>query len=145
MGKKILGLDIGTKTIGLALSDRSHIIASPRGVIDRVSWQKDLQQLKDVIKAEEVGALVLGLPRNMDGTEGPRCQSVRQFARNLQKDPDLKDLPLHFWDERLSTAAAERDMLAQDLSRAKRDAQIDQKAAAFILEGFLAYLRGQTG
>lgn len=142
--KKIMALDIGTKTIGVALSDRSHMIATPFRLIERSAWKNDLAALKSVIAAEQVGAIVLGLPRNMDGTEGPRAQSIRQFARNLNKDHDLAEIQCHFWDERLSTAAVERDMIDRDISRAKRAETIDMAAAAYILEGFLAYLKGQN-
>lgn len=143
-GRKIIALDIGSKTIGIALSDRTHTIASPHSTIGRGKWQKDLESLKVVIRAEEVGMILLGLPLNMDGTEGPSCQAVRQFARNLQKDPELSDFPIEFWDERMSTSAVERAMIDQDLSRSKRDAKIDAAAAAYILEGFLGRLRHQN-
>ncbi len=132
-------------TIGVALSDRGHIIASPHSVINRTKWQKDLQVLKQIVKSEEVGMILLGLPLNMDGTEGAGCQAVRQLARNLHKDQELSDFPIEFWDERLSTSAVERFMVGQDISRAKRDRSIDSAAAAYILEGFLDYCRNHAG
>jgi putative Holliday junction resolvase len=132
--QRLLGLDLGEKTIGLALSDPGLMVASPVSTIRRVKFTLDAQELLKLVEARQVGGLVLGLPLNMDGTEGPRCQSVRQFAANLTK---LKDLPILFWDERLSTVAVEREMISADLSRGKRAKVVDQAAAAFILQGVL--------
>jgi putative Holliday junction resolvase len=116
------------------LSDPALRVASPVATIRRTRFTADAQALLKLVADRGVGGLVIGLPLNMDGSEGPRCQSVRQFAANLLK---LKDLPILFWDERLSTVAVERAMIAHDLSRAKRGAVIHQAAAAFILQGTL--------
>jgi putative Holliday junction resolvase len=132
--QRLLGLDVGDKTIGLALSDPALSVASPVTTIKRSKFTADATALLKLAADRGVGGLVIGLPLNMDGTEGPRCQSVRQFASNLLK---LKDLPILFWDERLSTMAVERAMIAHDLTRAKRDKVVDQAAAAFILQGAL--------
>ncbi|MTJ84317.1 MAG: Holliday junction resolvase RuvX [Telmatospirillum sp.] len=132
--QRLLGLDLGTKTIGLALSDVSRTIASPLSTIARTKFTRDVQDLFKVIEAHDVGGLVLGLPVSMDGTEGPRCQSTRQFATNLLA---LRDLPLTFWDERLSTAAVPRTLLEADASRRRRAEVVDKMAAAYILQGAL--------
>ena len=133
-GSRLLGLDLGTKTIGLAISDSSYRLATPLETIRRKKFTLDAEKLLSVIDARTVGGLVLGLPINMDGTEGPRCQSTRAFARNLEK---LTDLPITFWDERLSTVAAERALLEADTSRKRRAEVIDHVAAGFILQGAL--------
>ena len=133
-GERLLGLDVGAKTIGLAISDPGLIIASPVETIRRGKFAADAERLKTLIGARGVGGLVVGLPVNMDGSEGPRCQSVRQFARNLL---ERVDLPLAFWDERLSTAAVTRTMLEADLSRKRRAEIVDKMAAAYILQGAL--------
>lgn len=130
----IAGLDLGTKTIGVAVSDRMLSVASPLQTIRRVKFGQDAGALLDIASAREIGGLVLGLPRNMDGSEGPRCQSTRAFARNLAA---LTDLPITFWDERLSTVAAERALLEADTSRRKRAEVIDHVAAGVILQGAL--------
>ena len=145
VNKKIMGIDVGTATLGIALSDRGHVIATPYKTIRRGKWQADLAALKDIIQSEEVGMMILGLPLNMDGTEGARCQSVRQLARNIKKDPSLSDFLIDFWDERLSTAAVERVLIDENLSRSKRADKVDAAAAAYILEGFLARIRYQKG
>jgi len=132
--QRLLGLDVGEKTIGLALSDPGLSVASPVSTIKRTKFTADANALLKLAAERGVGGLVIGLPLNMDGSEGPRCQSVRQFAANLLK---LKDLPILFWDERLSTVAVERAMIAHDVTRAKRDKVVDQAAAAFILQGAL--------
>ena len=133
-GVRLLGLDLGTKTIGLALSDTTWTIASPFQLIRRGKFTVDAAELARIAKAQGVGGLVMGLPLNMDGTEGPRCQSVRQFGRNLEP---LLPLPYAFWDERLSTAAVTRTLLEADASRARRADVVDKMAAAYILQGFL--------
>jgi putative holliday junction resolvase len=133
-GQRLIGLDLGTITIGLALSDPGLRIATPLRTIRRVKFGQDARALLDLCAKEAVGGIVLGLPINMNGTEGPRAQATRAFARNLRP---LTDLPIVYWDERLSTVAAERAMLAADLSRAKRAERIDAAAAAFILQGAL--------
>jgi putative holliday junction resolvase len=134
---RLLGIDLGTKTIGLALSDVERRLASPLETIRRVKFTPDAERLLAAAAKFEVKGLILGLPLNMDGTEGPRAQATRAFLRNLTP---LTDLPCCFWDERLSTAAVERAMIANDVSRAKRAAVIDQMAAAYILDGALASL-----
>ncbi|PLX36817.1 MAG: Holliday junction resolvase RuvX [Hyphomicrobiales bacterium] len=131
---RLLGLDLGTKTIGLALSDVRRGIATAMKTLKRVKFTKDAQELLAVCAEHDVGGLVIGLPLNMDGSEGPRVQATRAFVRNLSA---LTDLPIAYWDERLSTVAAERAMLAADISRAKRAEKIDATAAAFILQGAL--------
>jgi len=133
-GGRLLGLDVGEKTIGLALSDPGLAVASPLATLRRTKFSADAAALGRMVGERGVGGLVVGLPVNMDGSEGPRCQSVRQFAANLL---GRLDLPLAFWDERLSTAAVTRAMLAADLSRRKRGAVVDQLAAAYILQGLL--------
>jgi putative Holliday junction resolvase len=135
---RLLGLDLGTKTIGLAISDGALMVASPIETIQRTKFTADAQKLLAVVDGRQVAGLVLGLPVNMDGTEGPRCQSTRQFARNLLA---LRDLPIAFWDERLSTAAVQRAMIDADLTRAKRAKVVDQMAAGYILQGALDFLR----
>ncbi len=132
--KRLLGLDIGEKTIGLAVSDSGFTVAAPVETIGRTKFAADLVRLAHVIAARDVGGLVIGLPINMDGSEGRRCQSVRQFAANLLKRIDL---PIAFWDERLSTAAVTRAMLELDVSRARRARAVDKMAAAYILQGAL--------
>ena len=140
-GARLAALDLGEKTIGIAIGDPGHRVASPLTTIRRTKFTKDATELMRIADERQVGGLVIGLPLNMDGSEGPRCQSVRQFAANLIK---LRDLPIAFWDERLSTMAVTRDMIAADLSRAKRAKTVDQSAAAFILQGALDSLH-QSG
>jgi len=138
---RLLGFDIGTRTIGLALSDRLRTIASPLETVKRTKFARDLERLRAIAREHEVAGLVLGLPVNMDGTEGPRCQSVRQFARNI--DPAFA-LPILLWDERWSTMAVTRTLLEADVSRARRAEVVDKMAAAYILQGALDRLRNQT-
>jgi putative Holliday junction resolvase len=133
-GQRLLGLDLGSKTIGLALSDVSRVIATPAETVRRGKFAADAKALLDFARRHDVAALVIGLPVNMDGSEGPRCQSVRQFAANLL---ERLDLPLAFWDERLSTVAVTRAMLEADLSRRRRAEAVDKAAAAYILQGLL--------
>ena len=133
-GSSWMGLDLGTKTIGVAVSDRLLSSATPLHTIRRVKFSKDAEALLQIISDREIGAIILGLPRNMDGSEGPRCQSTRAFARNLAR---LTDLPIGFWDERLSTVAAERALLEADTSRKRRARVIDHVAAGYILQGAL--------
>jgi putative Holliday junction resolvase len=130
----LLGLDLGTKTIGLALSDIGRSIASPLDTIRRTRFQADLTELRRHIDAHKPVALVLGLPVNMDGSEGPRAQATRAFARNMAK---AVDLPIVFWDERLSTAAVTRTLIEADASRKRRGEVVDKMAAAYILQGVL--------
>jgi putative Holliday junction resolvase len=136
--RRLMGLDLGTKTIGVATSDRTRMIATPIETIARKKFTQDAERLLAIIQAENIGLIVLGLPVNMDGTEGPRCQSTRAFARNFAK---LSPLQIVFWDERLSTAAVERMLIEADASRAKRDQVIDKLAAAWILQAALDSLR----
>lgn len=131
---RLLGLDLGTKTIGLALSDVERQIATPLETIQRVKFGLDAAALLKVAEKHQVAGLVIGLPLNMDGTEGPRVQSTRAFVRNLAP---LTALPIVFWDERMSTLAVTRTLLDADASRAKRAAVVDKMAAAYILQGAL--------
>ena len=133
-GQALAGLDLGEKTIGIAVSDRMLSVASPLQTIRRSKFKADVADLLKIVVERDIAGLVLGLPRNMDGTEGPRCQSTRAFARNLS---NLTDLPISFWDERLSTVAAERALLEADTSRRKRAEVIDHVAAGVILQGAL--------
>ena len=137
-GRRLLGLDLGTKTIGLALSDVSRTIASALFTIERRKFTMDAKDLLAVVAEHDVAALVIGLPINLDGTEGPRAQSTRAFVRALAP---LTDLPIVLWDERMSTQAAERTLLEADTSRRRRAEVIDKMAAAFILQGCLDRLR----
>ncbi|WP_370223334.1 Holliday junction resolvase RuvX [Pararhodobacter marinus] len=130
----IAALDLGTKTIGVAVSDLRRTVATPLETVKRKKFTLDAARLIEIATARRLSGFVLGLPLNMDGTEGPRCQSTRAFARNFAT---LTDLPIGFWDERLSTVAAERALLDFDTSRAKRAAVIDHVAAGFILQGVL--------
>lgn len=130
-GGRLLGLDVGTKTIGTALCDAEWHFASPATLIRRTKFQKDKAALAELIAAQAVRGLVIGLPRSLDGSESPRTQSTRAFAGNLC---DL-GLPILLWDERWSTVAVERALIAQDASRARRAELIDKMAAAYILQG----------
>lgn len=130
----LAGLDLGDKTIGVAVSDSLRQVASPLQTIRRVKFTADAEALLALVAARRIGGLILGLPRNMDGSEGPRAQSTRAFARNLSR---LCDLPIGFWDERLSTVAAERALLEADTSRKRRSEVIDHVAAGYILQGAL--------
>ena len=136
----VVGLDLGEKTIGVAVSDRERMIASPLELIRKSKFTNDAERLFALMAGRGAEGIVIGLPVNMDGTEGPRCQSVRAFARNLLR---LKELPIAFWDERLSTVAAQRMLTAEaDLTRARRADLVDKTAAAWILQGALDRLRG---
>ncbi len=130
-GGRLLGLDVGSKTIGTALCDAGWTFASPAALIKRTKFSADKAVLSGVITAQTVVGLVIGLPLNLDGTDSPRTQSTRAFARNL----DDLGLPILLWDERWSTQAVERAMIAADLSRAKRAERVDSAAASFILQG----------
>jgi putative Holliday junction resolvase len=137
-GARLLGLDVGSKTVGLALSDVTRSIATPYHTLRRGKFAKDAEAIREVIERNEVGALVIGLPLNLDGSEGPRAQSTRAFARNLAAKIAV---PIAFWDERLSTAAVERHLLEADASRKRRAEVIDRMAAAYILQGALDRLK----
>lgn len=135
----LAGLDLGEKTIGIAVSDPLRMVGSPLETLSRTKFTADLERLFAILDQRAIGALVIGLPLNMDGTEGPRCQSNRAFARNLVQ---RRDLPVLFWDERLSTAAVTRMMIDEhDLTRKRQDAAVDKLAAAWILQGALDRLR----
>jgi len=139
--RALAGLDFGDKTIGVAVSDRMLSVGTPLLTIRRDKFTTDAAQLIDILTAREIGGIILGLPRNMDGSEGPRCQKTRAFARNLSR---LTALPITYWDERLSTVAAERALLEADTSRKRRAEVIDHVAASYILQGALdrlAHLR----
>jgi putative Holliday junction resolvase len=137
-GARLLGVDLGEKTIGLALSDVGRSIATPLETIRRTKFTPDAERIRALVARFEVGALVVGLPLNMDGSEGPRAQATRAFVRNLKR---LLGLPIVFWDERLSTAAVTRTLLDADASRARRGAVVDKMAAAYILQGALDRLQ----
>lgn len=137
-GQRLLGMDLGDKTIGLALSDVECRIATPMKTLPRRKFREDAVDLFALIDKFDIGALVLGLPLNMDGSSGPRVQATRTFARNIR---NISAIPILFWDERLSTVAAERVLISADLSRQKRAAVIDATAAAFILQGVLDRFR----
>ncbi|MGJ8562257.1 MAG: Holliday junction resolvase RuvX [Alphaproteobacteria bacterium] len=134
----LIGVDPGTKTFGLAISDRTRLIASPLETIKRTKFTADAARLISLYEQNEASACVIGLPINMDGSHGPRTQSVRDFCANLMK---IRDMPLFLWDERLSTMAVTRTMIAGDLSRKKRAENVDKLAAAYILQGALDRLR----
>jgi len=135
---RLLGLDVGTKTIGMALSDVTRSVATPFDTIRRTKFTADAKTIREVVEKNQVGALVIGFPLNLDGSEGPRAQSTRAFARNLAAHVAV---PMVFWDERLSTAAVERHLIEADASRKRRAEVIDRMAAAYILQGALDRLR----
>ena len=142
--RAVAGLDLGTVTIGVAVSDGMRQVATPLETIKRKKFGLDAKRLLDICADRNIAGIILGLPLNMDGSEGPRCQSTRAFARNLEK---LTDLPISFWDERLSTVAAERALLEADTSRKRRAEVIDHVAASYILQGALdrlAHLQAST-
>jgi putative Holliday junction resolvase len=136
--RAIAGLDLGTKTIGVAVSDGLRSVATPLETIKRKKFTLDAEQLVAILAKRDIAGIVLGLPRNMDGSEGARCQSTRAFARNFTR---LWDGPITFWDERLSTVAADRALLEADTSRKRRAEVIDHVAASYILQGALDRLR----
>jgi putative Holliday junction resolvase len=138
---RLIGVDLGAKTIGLALSDVERRVATPLTTIERTKFTKDAEKLLAEVARFAVFALVVGLPLNMDGSEGPRAQATRAFLRNLAS---LCAVPSILWDERLSTAAVNRSLIEQDVSRAKRAAVVDRMAAAYILQGALDRLSGLT-
>ena len=136
---RLIGLDLGTKTIGLALSDLGRKIATPLETIKRKKFTLDAAELLAICDKTQVAGMVIGLPLNMDGTEGPRAQATRAFVRNLVT---LTTLPITYWDERLSTTAVTRTLLEADTSRAKRAEAVDKMAASFILQGALDRMQG---
>jgi len=133
-GARLIGLDLGTKTIGVAMSDVNRSVATALETLRRTKFRDDAARLVEIIESYGIGGIVIGLPLNMDGSEGPRAQSARAYARNLAA---ATGLPILLWDERLSTVAAERALLAADTSRKRRAATIDKVAAAYILQGVL--------
>ncbi|HWA60980.1 MAG TPA: Holliday junction resolvase RuvX [Caulobacteraceae bacterium] len=136
----VVGLDLGEKTIGVAVSDASRMIASPAELIRRTKFTTDAEALFKLMASRGAAGIVIGLPVNMDGTEGPRCQSARAFGRNVLR---LKDLPIAFWDERLSSVAVNRMLIDEaDVTRARRADLVDKAAAAWILQGALDRMRG---
>ncbi len=137
-GGRLIGLDVGTKTIGTALCDARWTIASPAMLIERAKFSVDLAALRTIIRAQAVAGIVVGLPLNLDGSDSPRTQSTRAFARNMA----VLQLPILLWDERWSTAAVERQMIAADVTRAKRAVKVDAAAAAYILQGAIDRLAG---
>src|SRR6476659_7071351 len=139
----LVGLDLGTKTVGVAVSDPDRRLATGVETVHRTAFKADAARLLAIAAARNAVGFVLGLPINMDASEGPRAQSTRAFARNFSK---LTELPIALWDERLSTVAVERELIGTDMSRARRAAVIDEHAAIYILQGALdrlAYLRGR--
>jgi putative Holliday junction resolvase len=138
---RLLGLDVGSKTVGLALSDVTRSIATPYGTVRRTKFTEDAKAIREAVEKNQVGALVIGLPINLDGSEGPRAQSTRAFARNLAARVEV---PMIFWDERLSTAAVERHLIEAGASRKRRAQVIDRMAAAYILQGALDRLSRLT-
>ena len=141
-GARLLGIDLGTKTIGLAMSDVERRLASPLETLVKGKFTQDAERLRVITQRFAIGGIVFGLPLNMDGSEGPRAQSTRAFARNLRR---ILPLPIAFWDERLSTAAVTRSLIEQDASRARRGEVVDRMAAAYILDGALKRLRLEIG
>jgi putative Holliday junction resolvase len=139
---RLLGLDVGTKTVGMALSDVTRTVATPYDTIRRTKFTADAKTIRQVVETNRIGALVIGLPLNLDGSEGPRAQSTRAFARNLAAHIQV---PIAFWDERLSTAAVERHLIEADASRKRRAQVIDRMAAAYILQGALDRLSRLIG
>ena len=134
----LAGLDLGTKTVGVAVSDGLRQVATPLETIKRKKFTLDAARILEIAADRQIGGIILGLPKNMDGSEGARCQSTRAFARNLSK---LTDIPISYWDERLSTVAAERALLEADTSRKRRSEVIDHVAAGYILQGVLDRMR----
>ena len=139
-GARLMGLDLGAKTIGVAVSDVTRTIASARTTLRRSRLTRDIETLRALIAADGIGGIVVGLPVNMDGSEGPRAQSARDVAARLA---EALEAPIAFWDERWSTVAAERSLIAADLSRRKRARVVDRVAAAYILQGALDRLRAR--
>ena len=137
-GRRLIGIDLGARTIGLAVSDVTRTVGSPLVTIRRTKFGKDAAELLALCRGNDVGGLILGLPINMDGSDGPRAQATRAFAGNLGK---LTDIPIAFWDERLSTSAVTRALLETDASRKRRGEVVDKMAAAYILQGALERMR----
>lgn len=136
---RLIGLDVGSKTIGVAVSDTTRTVASPYKTINRKKFSEDIKILLDIVKSESASGVIVGLPVSMDGSQNKTSQSIHQFGQNLLKEFDI---PLLFWDERFSTIAAERALLEADMSRQKRSEVIDKMAASYILQGFLDSIKG---
>ena len=132
--KALIGLDLGSKTIGVAISDNLKTVATPLKTIKRTKFSEEVTTLFKLISERDLSGIILGLPKNMDGSEGARCQSTRAFARNIN---NFQDFPITFWDERLSTVAAEKALLEADITRKRRSEVIDHVAASYILQGAL--------
>jgi putative Holliday junction resolvase len=141
-GQRLLGLDLGSRTIGIAISDLTFAVATALYTIKRTKFRRDAAEILALCEKENVGGIVIGMPFNMDGTEGPRAQSTRAFVRNLA---GLTDIPVTLWDERLSTAAVTRALIEADASRKTRSEVVDKVAAAYILQGALDRLYGLEG
>lgn len=141
-GQRLLGLDLGEKTIGLALTDTHLTVATPLETLARGKFKPDAEKLMALIAQHDIGGLVVGLPRNMDGSEGPAAQSARAFARNFGA---LSPCPVTLWDERMSTMAVTRTLLEADTSRKRRAEVVDKMAAAYILQGVLDWLKHNAG
>lgn len=139
-GARVLGLDVGETTIGLALSDIRRSIATPLSTIERTKFSKDIEKLKTIISTHKIGGLIIGYPINMDGSQGPRTQSTRTFVSNISKHFEL---PMLLWDERLSTMAVERMMIDADMSRQRRAELVDKLAASYMLQGYLDNVRNR--
>ncbi|MDP1724539.1 MAG: Holliday junction resolvase RuvX [Alphaproteobacteria bacterium] len=135
---RLLGFDLGEKTLGIALSDLDRMIATPLETLIKDKFSKLLEEIQTIIQKHNIKGIVIGLPMNMNGSEGPRCESVRQFAKNIE--PSI-DLPLLFWDERLSTMAVSRIMIEADLTRKRQKQVVDKMAASYILQGALDALK----
>ncbi|MEA1652495.1 Holliday junction resolvase RuvX [Nitrospirillum sp. BR 11164] len=146
-GGRLMGLDLGSKTIGMAISDPGLTVASPVGTIMRRKFTTDVQDLAKELRGRNVAGFVIGLPRNMDGSDGPAAQSARSFAQNLIEQPHLLGGPvpeIAFWDERLSTSAVSRMMIEWDMTRKRRDEVVDRMAAAYILQGALDFMAAEA-
>lgn len=141
-GQRLLGLDLGSRTIGIAISDLTFSVATALYTIKRTKFRRDAAEILALCEKENVGGIVIGMPLNMDGSEGPRAQSTRAFVRNLAS---LTDIPVTLWDERLSTAAVTRALIEADASRKTRSEVVDKVAAAYILQGALDRLHGLEG
>jgi putative Holliday junction resolvase len=140
-GRRLMGLDVGTKTIGIALSDTSLMVATSLMTMKRTKFTQDVEELFRLIDQHDVGGLIIGLPVNMDGTQGPKCQSVRHFGKNVM---DRRDMAVSYWDERWSTQAVTRTLIDADVSRKRRGEVVDKLAASYILQGALEAVRARA-
>lgn len=135
IGRRLLGIDLGSKTIGLATSDIGNSIATPLETLKRKKFGENVVELSEIITEYSIHAIIIGLPKNMDNSEGPRCQATRAFVRNMANAPALNGIKVCFWDERGSTMAVTKTLIEADVSRAKRKDVVDKLAASFILQG----------